>query len=165
MSKKHSLTALFLSFVLTFSLSGLSSLLFREALPLYHSLVKPPLAVPASVFPIVWSILYALMSLSLWRILRTAPSSSWQEQIRSPAVLLYLAQLGVNVLWPILFFRFRLFFGAFLWILLLIALTVRMIRSFQALSPLAAWLQIPNLLWLFFAAYLNFGFWLLNLPD
>ena len=121
----------------------------------YAMLQKPPLAPPGFLFPIVWTILYVLMGIS-YGILK---SNQLADQ---PVDSVYYAQLVVNAFWSIFFFNlgWRLF--SFLWILLLIVLVVTMILRFFRRNRVAGLLQIPYLLWLFFAAYLNLSFYLLN---
>ena len=121
----------------------------------YNSLERPPLAPPSSIFPIVWTILYILMGIS-YGILKS--NGLVDQEIN----LIYYSQLIVNLLWPIAFFvlEWRLF--AFLWIILLIILVINMIIKFYNKNKLAGLLQIPYLIWLIFAAYLNLGVYLLN---
>ena len=71
-------------------------------------------------------------------------------------------ELGENILQRIIFFNFQNFGFAFIWLIALWVLILLMILSFRKVDKLAAWLQIPYLLWVTFAAYLNFGVWLLN---
>lgn len=122
----------------------------------YEALQKPPLSPPGWIFPVVWALLYLLMGLGLALVWRSNPKAS------GPAVRIYLLQLLVNLLWTFFFFRWELRGFAFFWLLLLIFLTVVMILRFDRLSTPAAWMQIPYLLWLIFAAYLNFAVWQLN---
>lgn len=81
---------------------------------------------------------------------------------RSRSLLLFLVQLAVNFFWSIIFFNLQAFGFAFVWLILLWVLILLMILSFRKVDKLAAWLQIPYLLWVTFAAYLNLGVWLLN---
>ena len=118
---------------------------------------KPPLSPPAIVFPIVWAILYALMGFGAARIYLSEPSEA-----RSSSLHLYLIQLAVNFFWSIIFFNLQSFGGALIWLIALWALILWMILSFRKVDPLAAWLQIPYLIWVTFAGYLNAGVWLLN---
>lgn len=136
----------------------LSALLNISAFSLYQKLTKPPLSPPAIVFPIVWSVLYLLMGISCYRI---AVVSTEREK-RMDALFSYAIQLFVNILWPILFFNLRAFLLAFVWLLFLWVLILRMIWQFDAINRLAAYLQIPYLLWCTFAAYLNLAVYLLN---
>ena len=120
-------------------------------------LQKPPLSPPGIVFPIVWGILYALMGIGAARIY-LAPES--RERTRS--LLLYFVQLMFNFFWSIIFFNFQRFGFALIWLLVLWVLILRMILAFRRVDKTAALLQIPYLLWVTFAAYLNFGVWRLN---
>ena len=119
--------------------------------------IVPPLSPPAIVFPIVWGILFALMGIGAARIY-LAPTSG----ARSRSLLLFLIQLIFNFFWSIIFFNFQAYGFAFIWLLILWFLILLMILSFRKVDKLAAWLQLPYLLWVTFAAYLNFGVWLLN---
>ena len=75
---------------------------------------------------------------------------------------LFITQLVVNFFWSLIFFNAQAYGFAFLWLLLLWVLVLAMILIFRNIDPLAAYLQIPYLLWLTFAAYLNLGVWFLN---
>ena len=81
---------------------------------------------------------------------------------RSRALLLFLIQLLFNFLWSIVFFNLQAFGFAFIWLVALWLLILWMTVSFYRIEPLSGLMQIPYLLWVTFAAYLNFGVWLLN---
>ena len=100
---------------------------------------------PPIVFPIVWSILYILMGVSSYLV--------YEETKEIPKI--YIIQLIFNLLWSFVFFKFKLFTLAFIWILFLILLVILMIRDFLSKNKLAGYLQIPYLIWLFIAAILN----------
>lgn len=121
----------------------------------YGSLNQPPLAPPSSVFPIVWSILYILMGVS-YGILKT------NDLVDDEINKIYYLQLFVNALWSIFFFmlKWRLFAG--IWIIFLAILVAIMIYRFYEKNKTAGLLQVPYLLWVLFATYLNFGVWFLN---
>lgn len=156
--KKHNWKTYALWILLTEAVGGLSGWLTRDGTQIFNeTIVQPPLSPPPIVFPIVWGILYALMGISAARIYLSPPS-----QARSRGLNLYIIQLIVNFFWSILFFNLQAFGFAFFWLLLLWALVLWMILTFFKTDPLAAKLQIPYLLWLAFAAYLNFGVWYLN---
>lgn len=147
-----------LGILFTEAVGGLAGLLTRNATEIYSStIVKPVLSPPAIVFPIVWAILYALMGIGAARVWMAPPSPE-----RTRALRLFLLQLGFNFFWSILFFNFQAFGLSFLWIAVLWILILRMILAFYEVDHLAAWLQLPYLLWVLFAAYLNFGVWKLN---
>ena len=137
---------------------GLSGWLSRDGMKLYsETIVQPPLSPPMWVFPAVWSILFALMGIGAARV-SLQEKTAW----RSRSLNLFIGQLAVNFFWSLIFFNAQAFGFAFLWLLLLILLVALMMAAFYKADPLAAKLQIPYLLWLLFAAYLNFGVWYLN---
>lgn len=121
----------------------------------YNSLVQPPLAPPSILFPIMWSILYVLMGVS-YGILDS--NSLVDSSINS----IYYWQLFVNALWSIFFFVLKWRFFSFLWILLLLVLVIIMTIRFHKKNKVAGFLQIPYILWVSFATYLNFAIYLLN---
>ena len=136
----------------------LSSLLSRNATASFGaSALQSPLSPPAIVFPIVWTILYALMGIGAAKISLT-PSSPQ----RSQSLNLFVTQLIVNFFWSLIFFNAGAYGFALLWLIMLCILVLWMILTFRKVDPLAAWLQVPYLLWLTFAAYLNYGVWMLN---
>ena len=136
----------------------LSGFLTRKGSELYsQTIAKPPLSPPSIVFPIVWGILFLLMGIGATRIYLSPASAE-----RSMSLRIFLVQLGLNFFWSIIFFNFQRFGLAFGWLLILWGLILWMIFSFRKVDPLAALLQIPYFLWVTFAAYLNFGVWMLN---
>jgi len=142
----------------TEAVGSLSGWLTRTGTQIYNeTIIQPPLSPPAIVFPIVWGILFALMGIGAARIY-LAPASG----ARFRSLLLFLIQLIFNFFWSIIFFNFQAFGFAFIWLIILWILILLMILSFHQVDKLAAWLQIPYLLWVTFAAYLNLGVWLLN---
>ena len=121
----------------------------------YQDMIKPPLSPPAVIFPIVWTILYILMGISYFLATKDDDNNKELDQI-------YLLQLLLNFLWPIIFFVLEMYFTAFLWIILLLILVVVMIKELLKNNKISGYLQIPYLMWLLFATYLNFGITLLN---
>ena len=122
----------------------------------YQNLVKPPLSPPGWLFPVVWSILYVLMAIGIWLVTQTKQPDTWK------AVQIYVYQLLVNVLWPLLFFRLEWRLFAFFWLLLLLALIAMTYATFHKFSRPAAYLLIPYMLWVLFAGYLNLSIYVLN---
>ena len=144
--------------LLTEAVGALSGWLTRKGAKLYGEvIVQPPLSPPAVVFPIVWGILFALMGISAARIYLAPPSRN-----RTRGLGLYAVQLFFNFFWSILFFNFQAFGASLLWLVILWALILWMMFTFYQVDKAAAWLQVPYLLWVTFAAYLNFGVWRLN---
>ena len=135
-----------------------SAYLTRGSMDIYSGIIKPPLAPPAILFPIVWTILYVLMGIGSVIVYNSDASARDKRQ----ALLIYSLQLTVNFFWSLIFFNKRAFLFSFLWLILLWVLIVAMILSFRKISKTAAWLQIPYLVWVTFAGYLNLMIYLLN---
>lgn len=154
--KMKNLKALIVSLAISLGVGALSGFLAANSMELYQSLDKPPLSPPGWLFPVVWTILFILMGISAYLIyISDSPH-------RESALKIYTVQLAANFLWSILFFRFEMYLLAFLWLVLLWILILMMIRSFAKVNKTAAYLQIPYLIWVTFAGYLNLGVFLLN---
>lgn len=156
--KKESGRAYGFWIVLTEAVGALSGWLSRKGVRIYTSeLQKPPFSPPRLVFPIVWSALFLLMGIGAARIYQAPKTKE-----RTCALVLFFLQLAFNFFWSILFFNFQAFGLAFLWLLALWVLILLMISWFRRVDQAAAWMQLPYLLWVSFAAYLNLGAWFLN---
>ena len=101
--------------------------------------------IPPWIFPVVWTILYILMGISSYIIYEKTNEIS----------KIYIIQLLVNLFWSFIFFVFKQKISAFILIIILIILVILMIREFLKKDKLAGYLQIPYLIWLFVAAFLN----------
>ena len=137
---------------------ALSGWLTRTAMMSFEETVRqPPLSPPSILFPIVWTVLYALMGIGAARISLSGDSPEQKKGLN-----LFVVQLVINFFWSLIFFNAQRYGFAFVWLLLLWALVLAMILQFRRVDPLAARLQLPYLIWLTFAAYLNLGIWYLN---
>ena len=135
-----------------------SALLSREGTSLFgQTALQPALSPPAILFPIVWTVLYALMGISAARVSLTEPTSH-----RNKGLNLFIAQLTVNFFWSLIFFNAQAYGLALIWLLALWMLVLGMALAFYKVDPVSGWLQLPYLLWLTFAAYLNWGVLQLN---
>ena len=148
---KINIKLLIFCIIITFFIGSFFSLFTSPAM--YENLNKS-IAVPKIVFPVVWSILYLLMSISLYLII--------QKSKNNTAIQLYFTQLIFNSLWTLIFFGFKLYFLSFIWILILTIMIVIMTYEFYHLSKIASFINIPYLLWVIFASYLNLTILLLN---
>lgn len=137
---------------------AVSALLTRNSMEMFAYLNKPPLSPPGWLFSVVWTILYVLMGISSYLVLTSGVE---KEQIEG-ALKIYDYQLVVNFLWSTIFFNLGWYLFAFIWLVLLWILVFIMIRKFADISKTAAYLNIPYLVWLTFAGYLNFAIWVLN---
>ena len=135
----------------------ISSLITGGGFDTYSQIVQPPLSPPPIVFPIVWSLLYILMGISSYLIVQQT------DEIKSNrSLIVYALQLVINFFWPVFFFGFNAYLFAFIWIILLIAAVITMTVLFYRQNRIAAYIQIPYILWTIFAAYLNLGVFILN---
>jgi len=125
----------------------------------YISLRRPRIAPPNWVFGPVWTMLYTLMGIAAWEIWLLPPS-----QLRTKALLLFLVQLILNLLWTWLFFHEHDISNALADVFLLWTAIFAEILLVHPDQPVASWLLAPYLAWVSFAIILNFEFWRLN-PD
>lgn len=139
--------------VVTFLIGSLFT--FFTGTDIYNEIVKPPFAPKAIVFPIVWSIIYILMSISLYQVLE----ENYENDL---SLFLYAIQLFFNSTWTLIFFGFKNFFVSFIWIMILIVCVIKMFLHFYKIKKSAGLLIIPYILWLFIALYLNIGIYVLN---
>ena len=136
----------------------LSSLLSRQGMMIYREIVrKPPLTPPGIVFGIVWTLLYGLMAIGTARVAAAPDSRNRQKALNE-----FIIQLTLNFFWSPIFFNVRSYGLALLWLVILWVFVVRMISAFRKVERTAARLQIPYLIWVTFAVYLNYGVWILN---
>lgn len=117
----------------------------------YATLTKPFFTPPNIVFPLVWTFLYALMALSFWRILRARPEAG----PKTTAILIFLAQMVVNVGWSWAFFARRSPYLGLVVVGLLFIAILMTIRAFKAIDRPAGYALVPYLAWVGFASLLN----------
>lgn len=149
--KKINWKRLIVIIIITFVVGSFFSFFTMNNMDTFNELEKP-INVPGILFPIVWSILYLLMSISLYIVIDKNRNS----------LIIYSIQLIINSLWTLIFFGFGAYLLAFIWIILLLIAIVIMIAKFYNIDKKAAYLNIPYLLWVLFAAYLNLGIYFLN---
>ena len=128
-----------------------------RAADFYQQLAQPTWAPPAAVFGPVWSVLYVLMALAAWLVVRTL---GWPGA--RPAITLYVAQLALNALWPWIFFQWRLGGVALAEILVLWTLLLLTVLAFWRARRLAGVLLLPYLAWVSFATALTWAVWQRN---
>ncbi|WP_410496783.1 TspO/MBR family protein [Cellulosilyticum sp. ST5] len=147
---------LLISIGISLGIGALAGFLTQNSMEVYNQLKQPVLSPPGWVFPIVWTILYILMGISAYLIYESNSPN------KEKALTIYGWQLFFNFLWSIIFFNLQNILLAFFVLIILWILIVVMIKSFKEINPLAAWLQIPYLLWVTFAGYLNLMLYTLN---
>jgi tryptophan-rich sensory protein len=144
---------------LSFTAAAIGAVASADAGAFYQQLVRPGWAPPQWLFAPVWTVLYALMGVAAWLVWR----AHGFRQTRA-ALAIFIVQLGVNALWSWVFFVWREGALAFAEVLLLWCLIVITAALFRRLHAVAAWLLLPYLAWVTFAAALTFSTWRLN-PD
>lgn len=133
-----------------------SGIITGNSVSTYESLKLPDFTPPAIAFPIVWTLLYILMGVSLYLIV-----SRKDADIKVP-VIVFAAQLLMNFCWSPIFFTYGQYLLAFVWIVLLWILVFAMIILFRRIDARAGYIQIPYLLWLIVAGYLSYSVYVLN---
>ncbi len=156
--KKHNFWDIAI-FILSAELVGVISALLSGGFGnFYDKFTPPPLLPPSWLFPVVWTVLYAVMGFSAYLIY----SSEANQSDKTKALKIYWAQLAVNFLWSIVFFRFEALWPAVIVIIVLLVLIAMMIAAFRKISPMAALINIPYLLWVVFATYLTIAIAVIN---
>lgn len=155
MKKKINIKALVISIIVPIVIGLIGSLLGNSNMG-FEMVNKPIFSPPGFIFPIVWTILYIFMGISSYLIYTS------NNKNKNKALKIYLLQLIVNMLWTFFFFNLKWYLFSFIWIILLIALVITMIKEFTRINKTAGYLQIPYLIWLIFASILNLSIYLLN---
>ena len=107
----------------------------------YNTLIKPPLAPPKILFPIIWSIIYLLMGIAYFIYKKNNDETNY----------IYYIQLTVNLLWSIIFFVLKWKFISVIWIILVDILIILTMKTFKKTSKISYYLFIPYLIWCIFA--------------
>lgn len=158
-SNKKNIIVFIVAIAIPISVGLISALLTMSNMQLYQEINTPVLAPPSILFPIVWTILYVLMGVSSAIIYINRDES---PDMADTGLAYYALSLAFNFVWSIIFFNFRQFLFAFIWLLALLFLIISTIVSYKKVSQISACLQIPYAVWVTFAGYLNFAIWILN---
>ncbi len=137
------------------AVGSLSALLTRNSMETFNAVIKPGLAPPGWLFPVVWTILYVLMGIASYLVLTSGKPND-------KALTTYGIQLIFNFFWSLIFFNLELYLFAFVWLVLLWLLILKTTLLFYQISKPAGYLMVPYLLWVTFAGYLNLSIYLLN---
>ena len=143
---KINFKSLLLCIIITFFIGTFFTIFINSN---YYVELNKIVDIPNYIFPIVWSILYLLMALSLYIVYESYGYN------KKDAIKIYFLQLLINSLWTLIFFGFKLYLLGFIWILLLIVLVIIMIIKFYNINKLSGLMNIPYLFWLVFAGFLN----------
>ncbi len=146
------------SILIPLAIGALSGFISMGAMDDFALLQKPALSPPGWLFPVVWTVLYILMGISSYLVNK---SDAPPEEIKR-ANFVYAISLFFNFFWSIIFFNLKQYFLALIWLIALLLFVAYTIYLYFGISKTAAYLQIPYILWLLFALYLNYGIYTLN---
>ena len=155
---KFNLKRLIISLLIPLAVGGLSAFVTRGDMDIYKTVERPPLSPPGIVFPIVWTVLYILMGISLYLIWNNGDTYA----DKTFAYTIFGFQLFLNFIWSPVFFSSQQYLLAFIILIILWISVLLMIISFYKIYKPAGLLQIPYLIWVTIAGYLNIGIYLLN---
>jgi tryptophan-rich sensory protein len=156
--KANQILKLVTSLLLPLGIGGVAGMFTSEAIPgWYASLNQPSFNPPNWVFGPVWTTLYIIMGISLFLVWKLPASKQ-----RNQAILIFMAQLLLNFCWSFFFFYFKMIGVALVDILALWIMIVFMLVRFYVIKPVAAYINIPYLLWVTFATALNLAYFFLN---
>ena len=139
------------SFCIVIGFVLISMILTKNSMDFYEEMAKPSIAPPAILFPIVWSILYTILAFTIYRFYEEKEIMKW-----------LIINLAINIIWPILFFRFEMLFVSVIWLVLIIISLIITLLKIYKVDKKYAYFNLPYLLWLFFALYLNISVYILN---
>lgn len=153
--KPIKLSKLLIFIIVTEAIGFFGSLLGGSTDRVFDGFVKPPFTPPSWLFPVAWTLLYLLIGIGAY-------IAAEQGEKANNFLKVYWAQLIVNALWPLFFWRLQwMTAAAFIIGILIIAVIYLMVRGF-ALKRTIVWFFLPYFLWLCFALYLNIGYVILN---
>lgn len=155
---RFNLKKFIISVVIPLAVGGISAIITRGNMDIYSQIVRPPLSPPSILFPIVWTVLYTLMGVSLY-IVWNSDAKAYKKQ---KAFIIFAIQLFLNFIWSPIFFNMQRFLLAFVVLVFLWIFAIVMTFVFYKISKPAGLLQTPYILWLTFAGYLNLAIYLLN---
>lgn len=121
----------------------------------YTTIEKPAFTPPGWVFGPAWTLLYLLMGISLYLVWSRA-------ETHKRALSVFTVQLVLNTLWSIIFFGLQAPLWAFVEIMILWAAILLTVVSFYKINKTAAYLLLPYIAWVSFAAVLNLAIVILN---
>ena len=153
-----------ISLIIPLLVGAISAFITNNQMETYSNLNTPLLAPPGWLFPIVWTLLYILMGISgaiMDEIMRAKRFTS-RRNFGENALIVYSFQLFINFCWPLFFFNLHNYFLSLMILIALFLTVIYMLIIFKKINPKSFYLNIPYILWLFFALYLNFMIFINN---
>ena len=151
-NKYLSLTFILLITFLASGIGGFTTATFKE--PWYSQIILPSFNPPSWVFGPVWTVLYILMSVAIWRI--------WINYYDNKILNLYFLHLFFNTIWSIIFFGFHQIGLALLDLVLILIFIVLLMKIYYLRDKISFSLMVPYFLWSCYALVLNFNIFILN---
>lgn len=158
-TKKKKILTYAIFILISLAVGGIAAFITRNNMNIYDEINKPVFSPPGFLFPVVWTVLYILMGISsamIWLC-----RDSFREEAES-ALLWYGGSLVANFWWSPVFFNFRMYLFAFIILVILLMLVLKSAVEYKKLRPVAAYLQLPYIIWICFAGYLNLAIYILN---
>jgi len=152
---KNKYLSLFLILAITFIASGIGGFVtttFKE--PWYSEIILPSFNPPSWVFAPVWTLLYILMSIAIWRV--------WINYFDQKILNIYFVHLFFNGTWSVVFFGFHQIKLALLNLIIILFFVVILMKTYFKKNKLSLYLMLPYFFWSFYALILNFSIVLLN---
>jgi benzodiazapine receptor len=152
---KNKYLSLFLILAITFIASGIGGYItttFKE--PWYSNIILPSFNPPSWVFAPVWTLLYILMSIAIWRV--------WINYFDQKILNIYFVHLFFNGTWSVVFFGFHQIKLALLNLIIILVFIVILMKTYFKKNKLSLYLMLPYFFWSFYALILNFSIVLLN---
>lgn len=156
MKERPNFILLLVSIAIPLIVGFTSAYITRDSMNSFDLLEKPEISPPAWLFPIAWTILYVLMGIACYMMLRS------RNPLKFYAIILYALQLFFNFFWSIIFFNQRTYWFALCWLLIMWVMILALVTINARVSRTAMVLLIPLLAWTTFAAYLNYSIARLN---
>ena len=153
--KNNKYLSLFLILLITFiasAIGGFTTAVFKE--PWYSEIILPSFNPPSWVFAPVWTTLYILMSVAIWRI--------WIKFFNTKILKIYFYHLFFNSIWSVIFFGFHLPFLALIDLLIIILFVIYLAKAYKDLDASSFYLTIPYIIWILYAFVLNLSIVILN---
>ena len=152
---KNKYLSFFIILLLTFIAAGVGSYVtssFKE--PWYSEIILPSFNPPSWVFAPVWTILYLLMSIAIWR--------TWTKTFNIKTLKIYFIHLFFNSIWSIIFFGFHLIGLALINLTIILFFIIILMNIYFKIEKTSFYLMLPYLFWSTYALILNFSIFIMN---
>ena len=152
---KNKYLSLFIILSITFiasAIGGFVTASFKE--PWYSEIILPSFNPPSWIFAPVWTALYALMSVAIWRV--------WINFFDRKILSIYFIHIFFNATWSIIFFGFHQIELALLNLIIILIFIVILLKIFFKKDKLSFYFMLPYFIWSSYALFLNFSIYLLN---